>query len=70
MVLDAPGKPADVPHEPTRLARAIPETPADTATRLPDTAGWYPLLALTGVLALGGGIALTALRHSRKPDLA
>jgi hypothetical protein len=70
LVLDEPGAPAEVPHETIRLAQATPDRAAAPATRLPDTAGWSPLLALTGVLALGAGIALTARRRFRKPELA
>lgn len=69
MVLDEPGAPADVPHETIRLAQATPESAAAQPARLPDTAGWSPLLALTGVLALGGGIVLMARRRFRNPEL-
>lgn len=67
MVVDEPGAPADVPPEPTRLAQASPELAAPQAARLPDTAGWSPLLALTGLLALGGGIVLTLRRRFLSP---
>jgi hypothetical protein len=70
MVLDEPATPVDVPHETTRLAQATPEPATAQAARLPDTAGWSPLLALTGALALGGGIVLTARRRFRNPELA
>jgi hypothetical protein len=69
LVLDEPGAPAEVPHETIRLAQATPDPAAAPATRLPDTAGWSPLLALTGLLALGGGMALAARRRFRNAEL-
>jgi hypothetical protein len=77
MVFDESDAPANAPGEPVRLAEAAPQPaqatpqPAEAQPeRLPDTAGWSPLLAFAGVLALGGGIALTARRRLRKPVLA
>jgi hypothetical protein len=70
IVLDEPGAPADVPRETIRLAQATPEPATAQAARLPDTAGWSPLLALTGVLALGGGVALATRRRFRNRELA
>jgi hypothetical protein len=66
MVLDEPDAPADASRDTLRLAEATPEPAATQAARLPDTAGWSPLLALAGVLALGGGMALTGMRRFRK----
>jgi hypothetical protein len=69
IVLDEPASPAGVPREPVRLAEATPPPAAAQAERLPDTAGWSPLLGLAGVLALGGGIALMARRRLREPEM-
>jgi hypothetical protein len=69
MVFDDAAAPAEASPEPTRLAQASPEPATAEPRRLPDTAGWSPLLALAGVLALGGGIALTARRRFRKSEL-
>jgi LPXTG-motif cell wall-anchored protein len=65
MVLDEPGAPAEVPPQSVRLAETAPQPAATQSARLPDTAGWTPLLALAGVLALGGGIALAVRRRFR-----
>lgn len=70
VVLDEPAAPAEVPHEGVRLAEATPQPAATQAARLPDTAGWSPLLALGGVLALGGGIALAVRRRLRRTEIA
>jgi hypothetical protein len=69
MVLDEPAAPAEAPPAPVRLAEATPQPAASESARLPDTAGWTPLLALAGVLALGGGIALSMRRRLRKPAI-
>ena len=46
------------------LAEAIPQHTAEAA-RLPVTAGWSAILALTGVLALIGGIIVMTRRRLR-----
>jgi hypothetical protein len=70
IVPDDQSSPAEAPAEPVRLAEATAPPAEAQATRLPDTAGWSPLLALAGVLALGGGLALTARRRFRRAELA
>jgi hypothetical protein len=70
IVPDELNAPADATREPVRLAETTPPPAEAQATRLPDTAGWSPLLALAGVLALGGGMALTARRRLRKTEMA
>jgi hypothetical protein len=76
MVFDESEAPAaDASRQPVRLAEAAPQpaqaTPQEAQPeRLPDTAGWSPLLAFAGVLALGGGLVLMARRRLRKPVVA
>ncbi len=70
IVPDDQNAPAAVPAAPVRLAEAAAQPAEAQATRLPDTAGWSPLLALAGVLALGCGLALTARRRFRRGELA
>lgn len=65
-IVDEPVAPAT--QEPTRLAQADPAPAAAApAPRLPDTAGWSAILALTGLLALGGSIVLNLRRRFRNP---
>jgi hypothetical protein len=63
IVLDEPEAPANAPA--VRLAEAAPRAEEPQATRLPETASWFPLIGLIGVLGLGGGIILTAIRRLR-----
>lgn len=70
IVPDDQTAPADVSREPVRLAEATAQPAEAEATRLPDTAGWTPLLALAGVLALGGAIALMGRRRLRNAEPA
>jgi hypothetical protein len=65
VVFDEPPATVEQPVETVRLAQATP--PASTAqpARLPDTAGWTPLLVLFGVLALIGAVLLATKRRYR-----
>jgi len=54
------------PIEPVRLAAATPAAAQALPARLPDTAGWTPLLVVFGVLALIGAISLMARRRLRR----
>lgn len=64
MVFDDPQATQDQPVEPTRLADASPGVRAAQPTRLPETAGWAPLLGVFGVVALMGGILLKVGRRA------
>jgi LPXTG-motif cell wall-anchored protein len=55
------------PIEPARLAQATPvAAPAVQPARLPDTAGWTPMLVVAGLLALVGAILLMTRRRMRR----
>jgi hypothetical protein len=67
IVFEAPAATGEQPIEPVRLAHATPTEPTAQPARLPDTAGWAPLLVLLGVLALVGALLLmTSRRHMRR----
>jgi hypothetical protein len=59
---------SEQPAEPVRLAQAAPPAPVPVAqpARLPDTAGWTPLLVLFGVLAMIGALLLMTSRRTRR----
>ena len=66
MVFDDPLPTAEQPAEPVRLAQATPAAPqAALPSRLPDTAGWTPLLVVSGLLALVGAVLLMTRRTRR-----
>jgi hypothetical protein len=65
MLLDEPAAAAETPPEPVRLAEAAPQPAATEATRLPDTAGWTPLIGLGGLIALAAGIVMGMRRRLR-----
>lgn len=68
MVFEEPRATVDEPLEPVRLAAATPAAASAPPARLPDTAGWTPLLVLFGVLALIGGVlSMTRRRMRRAP---
>jgi hypothetical protein len=74
-IATAPGTPPEamariVPDEPAVAERELPVQAAvqvAVAERLPDTAGLTPVLALGGILAMLGGLALTARRRWGAP---
>jgi hypothetical protein len=66
IILDQPASDA----QPVRVAEATPVAAATAApARLPDTAGWSPLLVLAGVLTMLGALTLTMYRRFRKPAM-
>jgi hypothetical protein len=65
IVFDDPAATGEQPVEPVRLAQAAPAEPAAQPARLPDTAGWAPLLVLLGVLAMIGALLLMTSRRMR-----
>lgn len=50
------------PVEPMQTEPVVTDTTVGTSGRLPDTAGGLPLVALLGILALGGGLMVRARR--------
>jgi hypothetical protein len=70
IVPDDQSVPADAAPEPVRLAQATAQPAEAQAARLPDTAGWTALLALSGALALGSAIVLSARRRFRRTEIA
>jgi hypothetical protein len=67
IVLDEPVVTAEQPVEPVRIADATPQSATVQPARLPDTAGWTPILGLAGLIALAGAILLEVKRrHSAR----
>jgi hypothetical protein len=66
MVFEDPQATVEQPLEPVRLAAATPAAAPTLPARLPDTAGWTPLLALFGALALIGAVLLMTRRRLRR----
>ncbi len=60
IVLDEPAATAEQPIEPTRLAEATPPAATAQPNRLPDTAGWTPMLVFAGLLSLVAAIFVGA----------
>lgn len=56
-------EPAPAPVQPT-IVEPEPVEPVGTSGRLPETAGELPLVGLIGLLALGGALAMRAIRRS------
>ncbi|HEX6323498.1 MAG TPA: hypothetical protein VFZ36_07220 [Vicinamibacterales bacterium] len=52
------------PVEPAPVVEPEPVEPVGTSGRLPETAGELPLVGLIGLLALGGALAMRAIRRS------
>jgi hypothetical protein len=65
MVLEDPAATREQPVEPVRLAQATRAEPVAQPARLPDTAGWAPLLVILGVVALVGALLLMTSRRMR-----
>jgi hypothetical protein len=63
VVFDEPPATVQQPVETVRLAQATPPASTTPPARLPDTAGWGPLIALFGVLALIGALLLATKRR-------
>jgi len=66
IVFDDQPATSEQPVEPVRLAQATPAAPVAQPARLPDTAGWTPLLVLFGVLAMVGALLLMTSRRLRR----
>jgi hypothetical protein len=67
IVLEEPASTAEQPAEPVRIADATPQSAAPT--RLPETAGWMPMLGLAGLIALAGAILLEMKRRLKDRPL-
>jgi hypothetical protein len=63
IVLEETAVAAEQPVEPVRLAEATPQSARALPARLPDTAGWAPMLGLAGVIALAGAILMEMKRR-------
>jgi hypothetical protein len=66
IVLEEPAVTAEQPVAPVRLAEATPQSAAVQPARLPDTAGWTPMLGLAGLIALAGAILLKMKRRLKQ----
>jgi hypothetical protein len=69
IVFDEPAATSEQPVEPVRLAQATPAAPVERTAppaRLPDTAGWAPLLVLLGLVAFVGALVLMMRRRMRR----
>lgn len=69
IVLDEPAATAEQPIEPTRLAEATPPAATAQPNRLPDTAGWTPMLVFAGLLSLVAAIFVGLMRRSQHRDV-
>jgi len=63
IVLEEHAVTGEQPVEPARLAEAAPQPATVQSARLPDTAGWTPMLGLAGLISLAAGILLEMRRR-------
>ena len=66
IVLEESAVTAEQPVEPVRLAEATPQPATVQSGRLPETAGWTPMLGLAGLIALAGAILLKMKRRLKQ----
>lgn len=69
IVFEEPAVAAEPPSPPARLADATPHSAMVQRARLPDTAGWTPMLGLAGLMALAGGLLLELKRRLKQRPL-